>query len=381
MSERETEKRADEKTSRREWLRREVGGKGSIFKEFSSGDRTVYIMFSDSRQLGQPRPSQPQLWLRNGAAVRRETLRAGPSARTEAGALPPDRRREAGLGPPWRREAKGNSQVRERADADANFDRRNLPRRLQPAELKPASRPEPVSQGGSRRESRWSQAPDPRRQRGSPVREPLGECVCSGPGHQTTQPHPSGRKYVPPPPVGFKGQESYGVPGCVVERQFWGYSRESFQRGSRVSGQAHAATRNFSRPHGSNSAYISGQEYSNYNHGLRELSRAKNRQEQGCNGPSATQGLVFSTEVPHRELDCSRQRSLCWPGNDVTHVQNKCPSEEQGQNKDWGADKPKMSQAAVRDQIRQVVGDLEGVLGGLKKVHLEMKEVRRSTLY
>lgn len=32
-------------------------------------------------------------------------------------------------------------------------------------------------------------------------------------------------------------------------------------------------------------------------------------------------------------------------------------------------------QDSVRDQIRQVVMDLENVLGGLKQVHVEMKEV------
>lgn len=34
----------------------------------------------------------------------------------------------------------------------------------------------------------------------------------------------------------------------------------------------------------------------------------------------------------------------------------------------------------VREQIRQVVTDLEDVLGGLKQVHVEMKEVRGSII-
>ncbi|XP_064187744.1 uncharacterized protein LOC135252971 [Anguilla rostrata] len=332
-------------------------------------------MFADSRPLGQQRVSQrgnaPQHWLQNGVVVQRELVRRGPSAQAEASPFPPDRRRETGLTPP---EGKGNSHVRGRINA--NFDERNLQRRLPLIEQKHAPQPEPVSQSGPRDSSsaRRNQAPELPQKHGSSGREPLRECVCSSHGYQT-RPHPSGRKYVPPPPTGFKGQESYGVPGCVVERQFCGCGRESYHRGSRMSGQAHAATRNFNRQHGSNSTFIHGQEYSNYKHGLRDLPRAKNGQEQGCNGPSSTQGLIFPTEVPQRELDYGRQRSLCWPGGNVTHIQNKCPSKELGQKGDPGTDRPKISQAAVRDQIRRVVVDLEGVLGGLKQVHLEMKEV------
>ncbi|KAJ8278601.1 hypothetical protein COCON_G00056670 [Conger conger] len=334
-------------------------------------------MFSDSRPLGLPRVPQrsgaPELWLRNGAVVQRETLRTGPGSQTEASPLPlplplpPDRRREAGLAA---REGKGSPHVRERADA--NIDGRDLQRRRPPlGEQKPVSRSGPREPGSAR----WSQAPEPRQRRGSPGREALRECVCSSSRGHPAQPHPPGRKYVPPPPAGFKGQESYGVPGFVVERQFWGYSRESFQRGSRVFGQAHAATRGFGRQPGSNSTRAHGPEYSNFNHGSGDSTRPQYRQEQGCNGPSSTRGLIFSTEVPRREPGRGGQRSLCWPGSDGTPVQNKCPVTEQGQKKEPGADKPKMSQAAVRDQIRRVVGDLEGVLGGLKQVHLEMKEV------
>ncbi len=42
--------------------------------------------------------------------------------------------------------------------------------------------------------------------------------------------------------------------------------------------------------------------------------------------------------------------------------------------------KQKKRQDLVRDQIRQVVTDLEDVLGGLKQVHVEMKEVGGSII-
>ncbi|KAI1891766.1 hypothetical protein AGOR_G00147140 [Albula goreensis] len=332
-------------------------------------------MFSDSRQLGKHRVSQhnntPQHWLRNGVTVHRESALMGQSARTETNHLPPDRRREMGL---TAREERGNSHIKERNER--NFDGQNLQRRLPIAEKKRSVQPDSVSQSGpwDLSTARWNLAAEQHQRRSSSVREPLRECVCSSHSYQT-EPHPSGRKYVPPPPTGFKGQESCRVLSYVVERQFRGYARDSYQRGPHTPGQAHAATCSFNKKHGLNSTFFHGQEYRNCNHGPRDLTRAKNQPDLDCNGPSSDQGLIFSTEVPQRELDCTRHRGLCWPGSNMTEIQNKRPSTEQGQKREPTTDRPKISQASVRDQIQRVVGELEGVLGGLKQVHLEMKEV------
>ncbi|KAJ8277358.1 hypothetical protein GJAV_G00074320 [Gymnothorax javanicus] len=332
-------------------------------------------MFSDSRQLGPRRVLQregaPHRWLHNSVMVHRENARAGPSTRTDAGPLSQDAGRESGLAS--LAEA-GNSHLMRERNA-TNSDGWNLQSRLLLDEQKQIAQPERVwaSQSGLR-DTRWNQAPEPGQRHTSPEREPLVDYSCSSHCYQK-QPHPSGRKYVPPPPSGFKGQESYGVPSYGGEKQAWGYARESYRRGFHVSWQANTATRRFIKQRGSSSGFVYGQEHCNYNHGLSDLDQARNGKDQNCNGPSSTPGLIFSNEVPHRMVDNSRHRSLCWPSSNMTHVQNQSPGAGQGQKSDLGASRPKISQTAVRDQIRQVVVDLEGVLGGLKQVHLEMKEV------
>ncbi|XP_036375105.1 uncharacterized protein LOC118771264 [Megalops cyprinoides] len=330
-------------------------------------------MFSDSRQLGKHRVFQhnnnPQRWLHNGVTVQRDTGHMGPSRQAEASLLPPDRRRETAPV-----EEKGNAQEKERTET--NFDGQNIQRKLLLAQQKRCTLPDSVGQSVPRESNtaRWNQAPEPRQRYSVPVREHFSDYACTSRGYQT-EPHPSGRKYVPPPPIGFKGHQSYRVPGYMVRRRFWGYAREDCQRELNSSGQASAAAHGFDRHYGSNSTFHRGQEYIKSNHSLRDLTKPKNQPEQGCNGPSSVQGLIFSTEVPQIELDCTRQRGLCWPSSNTTDSQNKHASSEQGQSRESGFDGPKMSQAAIRDQIRRVVGDLEGVLGGLKQVHLEMKEV------
>ncbi|KAG7487969.1 hypothetical protein MATL_G00029030 [Megalops atlanticus] len=204
-------------------------------------------MFSDSRQLGKHRVFQhntPQRWLHNGVMVQRDTGHMGPSRQTEASLLQPDRRRETAPV-----EEKGNAQEKERTET--NFDGQNIQRKLLFAEQKRCTLPDSVGQSVPRESNtaRWNRAPEPRQRYSVTVREHFSDYACTS---YQTEPHPSGRKYAPPPPMGFK---------------------------------------------------------------------------------------------------------------------------EQGQSRESGFDGPKMSQAVIRDQIRRVVGDLEGVLGGLKQVHLEMKEV------
>ncbi|KAJ8408245.1 hypothetical protein AAFF_G00256590 [Aldrovandia affinis] len=330
-------------------------------------------MFSDSGQLGRQRVSQradaPQRWLHNGAVVQRETGHTGPSSRTDAHLPPPDRRREVGLAAP---QEKGNSRGNE-----ANFHGPSHHQR-RPLLAEHGARSASVSLSGPRPEpdaAGWNhRAPEQRQRRSSSGREPLRECGCPGHGYQTG-PHPSGRKCAPPPAARFKGQESYSAPGYMVEGQFRGSARENYRRGPHECGEAHVGTRGLSRQHGSNNTFLDAREYTSFNNGLRGLMRAKALDERGWHRPSSAQGVIFSTEVPQRELDHRRQRSLCWPGSDVTDVQNKRSSAAQGQRREPVTDGAKMSQATVRDQIRRVVVDLEDVLGGLKQVHLEMKEV------
>lgn len=111
--------------------------------------------------------------------------------------------------------------------------------------------------------------------------------------------------------------------------------------------------------------------------------RLKGGSEDGCNGRVGSHKAFFPTEVPQRHLNQSRQkgpRCVPPPGPSKPSAEDDDGDghhERRRQRRHQGAEvaKQKTKQDLVRDQIRQVVTDLEGVLGGLKQVHVEMKEV------
>lgn len=102
----------------------------------------------------------------------------------------------------------------------------------------------------------------------------------------------------------------------------------------------------------------------------------KERPETGgqshCNGPNSGQATFFPTEVPTSKLGCSRALGN---GLQVNGPQRevRTPRGDEGLEKHG---KQRKSQGTVREQIKHVVTELEEVLGGLKQVQLEMKEVR-----
>lgn len=99
--------------------------------------------------------------------------------------------------------------------------------------------------------------------------------------------------------------------------------------------------------------------------------------EEVCPGHSG----FFPTEVPPKHLNQSRQRGPCVPiPGSATPEPPGLPAN--GDHRGQGSEvvKRRKSQDSVRDQIRQVVMDLEDVLGGLKQVHVEMKEVGGSLI-
>ncbi|KAL0201822.1 hypothetical protein M9458_005009, partial [Cirrhinus mrigala] len=86
-----------------------------------------------------------------------------------------------------------------------------------------------------------------------------------------------------------------------------------------------------------------------------------------CNGPSSgKQAAFFPTEVPSSKLGRSRSLQVNGTQPDVRTSRGDAGLEKHG--------KQRKSQGTVREQIKQVVTELEEVLGGLKQVQLEMKE-------
>ncbi|XP_029970973.1 uncharacterized protein LOC115405515 [Salarias fasciatus] len=84
--------------------------------------------------------------------------------------------------------------------------------------------------------------------------------------------------------------------------------------------------------------------------------------QEAFNGCAAPRNGFFPTEVPQNHLSQSRRTAA--------------PPDAGSEPRPPGPELPKRTkQDSVREQIRQVVTDLEDVLGGLKQVHSEMKEV------
>ncbi|XP_037624820.1 uncharacterized protein LOC119487842 [Sebastes umbrosus] len=100
---------------------------------------------------------------------------------------------------------------------------------------------------------------------------------------------------------------------------------------------------------------------------------------EGFNGP--LNGVIFSTEVPHRGLGCTTtlrgprkprpsSERIAALGQNQTWVQYRSTNEGGSQRKESGC-----SRKVVRNQIKRVVDNLEQVLTALRDVHQEMKEV------
>ncbi|KAK5860230.1 hypothetical protein PBY51_021721 [Eleginops maclovinus] len=105
--------------------------------------------------------------------------------------------------------------------------------------------------------------------------------------------------------------------------------------------------------------------------------RLKGGSEEGWYGRGGSHKGFFPTEVPQKQLNQSRQKGPCVPPSGVTvpSPEPSKPTTNDHQRQGSEVVTQKRRQDSVRDQIRQVVTNLEDVLGGLKQVHVEMKEV------
>lgn len=105
--------------------------------------------------------------------------------------------------------------------------------------------------------------------------------------------------------------------------------------------------------------------------------RQRGGSEEGYNGRHDSHKGFFPTEVPQKHLNQSRRKGPCIQPIGNANPETSKPTTNSGhQSQGLEVSKQKKRQDLVREQIRQVVTDLEDVLGGLKQVHVEMKEVR-----
>lgn len=96
--------------------------------------------------------------------------------------------------------------------------------------------------------------------------------------------------------------------------------------------------------------------------------------EHGCNGHGGFYKGFFSTEVPPKHLNPTRRKNgpCISPSGGTQGLKLNGEAARTGESPEPGDHRRKDT---VREQIRQVVTNLEDVLGGLKQVHVEMKEV------
>ncbi|XP_051989682.1 uncharacterized protein si:ch211-178n15.1 [Xyrauchen texanus] len=109
----------------------------------------------------------------------------------------------------------------------------------------------------------------------------------------------------------------------------------------------------------------------NERHGFPETSRQSRPDKAHYNGPNSGQAAFFQTEVPPSKLGRSRSHG---PTLKINRPERETGTSEVGGGLENHGNQRK-SQGTVREQIKQVVTELENVLGGLKQVQLEMKEV------
>ncbi|XP_028258811.1 uncharacterized protein LOC114434092 isoform X2 [Parambassis ranga] len=198
------------------------------------------------------------------------------------------------------------------------------------------------------------------------------------------------RKYGPlvgPPPTPVLAEESNckePVVVCMEDKRgkVWDYSSQTTcrQRDLHSSSWLGSDTQGLiERQHGFSSSFSYVNKHSRNSQSQRDLTALREPPVEGFNGP--LNGLIFSTELPHRSLGCSttlrgprkpRPSSECITiqGQNQTWVQRRPNSEGQRQRKQASC-----SRKVVRNQIKRVVDNLEQVLKALRDVQQEMKEV------
>lgn len=228
--------------------------------------------------------------------------------------------------------------------------------------------------------AQWSYPPEPGARHYPFVREQCGCVVWSD-----TRAHPFNSR-LPPEPLphlqvkgrghrqrrvvryASEGEEEEGC-GCGTGQYRWEPHADSTQPSHLHVPNGHC---------GPGAVFFEGGEERD-NH--QDWSRLMGGSEGSCNGRGASLKGFFSTEVPQKHLNQSRRKGPCVPPPAaMSQESSKSTINNDHQCQGSEAGKQKRRQDSVREQIRQVVTDLEDVLGGLKQVHVEMKEVRVSTV-
>ncbi|XP_034035720.1 uncharacterized protein LOC117518630 [Thalassophryne amazonica] len=168
----------------------------------------------------------------------------------------------------------------------------------------------------------------------------------------------------PPPGPALPGREQHSevpVVVCTEDRRgkVWDYARHTYSQrdlhsSSWLSSDTHRQLSDIKLQSRSSQSQ-------------RDLMAVTEPCEDGFNSPSIFNGVIFSTEIPQRGPGCAG--SLRGPRKARTSPESTSFL-VQNQRTEGGC-----SRKAVQNQIKRVVDNLEQVLGALRDVHQEMKEV------
>ncbi|MBN3317157.1 ZFR protein, partial [Atractosteus spatula] len=151
------------------------------------------------------------------------------------------------------------------------------------------------------------------------------------------------------------------------------FAGEDHQRRLNKTEQGESIFPGFHRYHLLKSKVLSGQHHDRDPLKPSDSTRTICPPERRCNGPNSRRD-ISAGDVQRRSRWTRR-----WTEHQLASVSQKLRdepgSDQQPQERETGIDLADQNPVPVRDQIRQVVLDLEGVLEGLKQVHVEMKEV------
>ncbi|XP_076134828.1 uncharacterized protein LOC143117170 [Alosa pseudoharengus] len=218
------------------------------------------------------------------------------------------------------------------------------------------------------------------------VRDYYRECRFVEHCHQTDT-HPSSRKCSPAPPTQFKGQENCGAP-VYSQGQQRGCVREPFQREPYGADMPDTGKQD-PAPHDYLKNTLNSDSDCKVDSSKGDQVAPKVLAQESLDKSSSSNSPILPYKVSRGELASANkqqqqhQQSHSQMGEITTNAERLPSSAAQGPKPapepepqpepclPW----PKKKQRAVRDQIQRVVVELEGILHGLKEVHLEMKEV------
>ncbi|XP_028329424.1 uncharacterized protein LOC114479773 [Gouania willdenowi] len=270
----------------------------------------------------------------------------------------------------WVKDVEGNSFAVDRVERSHYCSPQRRPMSTGPD---PYSHPHEPSQvcPWTLKHTQWNYHPEPMLRNYSYAREP---CCCVMHNDTRTLSFIAGIPH-PLPHLQVKGQGNSARKGVryvnLDEEVDCGCSNENYYKVPHNSMLCHLQLPN--GHYGSKHVFFEEKEEGDTH---QEESRLKGGSEEGTNGCGGSHRGFFPTEIPQMHLKQRRRMRSSTPSSTGIMKSEPPKSEINGhQHQCSEVVKQRRSQDLVRDQIRQVVTDLEDVLGGLKQVHIEMKEV------